>query len=141
MQLKHSLVAWREVQVTPYINLQLSLNTLNKWEVLTWVTSWWTTTTSCAVVANGGGNCGSIYSIWSYSMVMFWIEHLHTRIMWVTMNTGTCSLVLFWSILKFHNPFNLLVTQTTLEMHIGLSDYQSPTKTTKPKLESVSSAM
>ena len=141
MQLKHSLVTWREVQVTPYINLQLSLNTLNKWEVLTWVTSWWTTTTSCTVVANCGRNCGSIYSIWSYSMVMFWVEHLDTRITWVTMNTGTFSLVPFWSILKFHNPFNLLVTQTTLDMHIGLNDFQSPTKTTKPKLESVSSAM
>ena len=57
------------------------------------------------------------------------------------MNTGTFSLVPFWSILKFHNPFNLLVTQTTLDMHIGLNDFQSPTKTTKPKLESVSSAM
>ena len=57
------------------------------------------------------------------------------------MNTGTCLLVPFWSILKFHNPFNLLVNQTMLEMHIGLSDFQSPTKTTKPKLESVSSAM
>ena len=49
-------------------------------------------------------------------------------------------LVPFWSILKFHNLFNLLVTQTTLDMHIGLNDFQSPTKTTKPKLESVSSA-
>ena len=139
-QLKHSLVAWREVQATPYINLQLSLNTLNKWEVLTWVTSWWTTTTSCAVVANGGGNCGSIYSMWSYSMVMFWIEHLDTRITWVTMNTGTCSLVPFWSILKFHNPLQPVGQPNDIRNAHWPERLPKSHKNNQTKLESVSSA-